>query len=249
MSTEKNDIKGGRKGGVQFPRYSLAHLEPYLKELVSKTYTNTISIEQLSAGVFKVGAKSNAGKIKSAALKQFGLLNGDYKKFKATELASKISISEGIDKEKLLRMALFNVVLFKNVFNTYQNSTTDKQKIAQYIVSTLKIHPDVKDDFVKVFIESAVIAKICTLDGNTISFNMSEPEDASENYEAIEEPITANSDNSEFNNTFPINNNQINTSRTSGQISNINVNIDVDPSMDPEKLEKLLKLLKNYGAI
>jgi hypothetical protein len=32
-------------------------------------------------------------------------------------------------------------------------------------------------------------------------------------------------------------------------LSNINVNIDVDPSMDPEKLEKLLKLLKNYGAI
>lgn len=31
--------------------------------------------------------------------------------------------------------------------------------------------------------------------------------------------------------------------------SNINVNIDVDPSMDPEKLEKLLKLLKKYGAI
>lgn len=174
MGKENNEIKGGRKGGVQFPRYSLVHLEPYLKELVSKTYTNSLTVEQLNAGVFKVGAKSSAGKIKSAALKQFGLLDGDYKKFRSTDLASKISISDGDEKTKLLQSAFFNIGLFKNVFSTYQDSSVDKLKIGQYIVSTLKIHPDVKDDFVKVFIESAVMAEVCSLDGNILTFSIQE---------------------------------------------------------------------------
>ena len=38
-------------------------------------------------------------------------------------------------------------------------------------------------------------------------------------------------------------------SRKSGPISNVSINIDIDPSMDPEKLEKQLKLLKAYGVI
>ena len=87
-STDESKLT--RKGGTKFPRYSLEHLEPLLKDLVSKTHTNSITIAQLNAGVFKVGSNSDKGKIKSSALKQFKLLSGDYKAFNATELANGI---------------------------------------------------------------------------------------------------------------------------------------------------------------
>lgn len=68
--------------------------------------------------------------------------------------------------------------------------------------------------------------------------------------EDIEDSLDQASDKNDLRISAPMSNEYlVNSSRSSGQISNINVNIDVDPSMDPEKLEKLLKLLKNYGAI
>lgn len=260
MSQEKtNNIdkfkgKSGKKGGTQFPRYSLAHLIPFLKTLVSKTHTNSITLEQLNAGVFGIGAKSTTGSVKSSALKQFGLLIAkDTKNMKASDLASHISMFEGDEREKYLQAAFKNSLVLVNAFTTFHNSKTDKTKIGQYAVSTLKVHPDMKDDFVNILVESAVIAGLASADGNSVTFlNFAvtskatrESPDAEENENGSEI-----NDNDIENSSLPPNSTSNSShTRSQGQFSNINVNIDVDPSMDPEKLEKLLKLLKNYGAI
>ena len=169
-NAENLEGKRGRKGGTTFPRYGLKHLLPLLKSLVSKTHTNSINIEQLSAGVFGVGAKGASGKVKSSALKQFGLLGGDNTKFKATELCSKITMAEGEEQKLLLQNAFSKVSIFVNTLNTFQNSKTDKSKIGQYAVSTLKVHPDMKDDFINVLLESAEISGLCAIEGSFVTF-------------------------------------------------------------------------------
>ena len=249
-STDESKLT--RKGGTKFPRYSVEHLEPLLKDLVSKTHTNSITIAQLNAGVFKVGSNSDKGKIKSSALKQFKLLSGDYKAFNATELASQIVLSEGTQKTAALQTAFFNVSVFKNTYETYKGgSTTDKQKIGNYASQTLKIHPDLRDEFVKIFSESAKEAKLCTDNGTTLDFNL--PVSANTDLPSIEEEeSTTHAEEHDASNGASVNDESpqpTHISRKSGPISNVSINIDIDPSMDPEKLEKQLKLLKAYGVI
>lgn len=260
-NVENLEGKRGKKGGTTFPRYGLKHLSSFLKSLVSKTHINTIDIAQINAGVFGVASQSIPGKVKCSALKQFGLLEGDYTKFKATELCAKITIADSDEQKSLYETAFKNVKIFVNTVNTFQNSKTEKSKIGQYAVSTLKIHPDMKDDFTNVFVESAEVSGLCTVDGSSIIFNsfqnpiVAKNELSEENNEdEIVEDLEDNDSENNKPNSKNVNKNNPGTSQTSsqrkqGQVSNINVNIDVDPSMDPEKLEKLLKLLKNYGAI
>jgi hypothetical protein len=249
--TEKNNNlkKGGKKGGTQFPKYSLKHLFPLLKTLVSKTHSTTINIEQLSAGVFGIGAKSDTGKIKSSALKQFGLIEGDYAKFSATELAAQISILDGDEQLNCLQQAFNNVKVFNNSYNTFQDSKTEKSKIAQYAVSTLKIHPDLKEDFLKVLLESAEIAGFCKIDGNIVLFEKSNYNFIPIDTEINNEDVNQDNDDNGGSDQKPTTDQKFTNSTKQGLISNINVSIDINSSMDPEKLERLLKLLKGYGAI
>jgi len=257
MGTDHLKGKRGKKGGTRFPRYSLKHLAALLDSFLGKTHTSTITIEQLNAGVFNMGANSPKGKTKFSALKQFGLADGAYKKINSTELCSNIAMSDGEARTIHLQTALKKVKPFEDALKTFQNSTTEKTKIGQYAVSTLKVHPDLRDDFVKIFIESCEEASLCNVDGQSISFEQNPDSNNGIEEEFVddnENPESQQSeDNQEEQNDQPNEQNNQQTSQTYSTKkqgnSNINVNIDVDPSMDPEKLEKLLKLLKGYGAI
>ncbi len=256
MGAEHLKGKRGKKGGTRFPRYSLKHLASYLDSFLGKTHTSSINIEQLNAGVFNVGANSPAGKTKFSALKQFGLADGDYKVINSTELCSGIAMNDGDAKIENLQKSLQRVKPFADAIKTFQNSTIEKAKIGQYAVSTLKVHPDLRDDFVKVFVESCEEANLCTIDGQSVSF-VQKPDiiDEQEVIEETDDNINEDENHSK-NEDVTENVNEESEERKSQSFSrkkqgnsNINVNIDVDPSMDPEKLEKLLKLLKGYGAI
>lgn len=256
QGNSKNLKKRGKKGGTQFPRYSLKHLSQFLENILGKTHTSTITIEQLNAGVFGVSASSPTGKVKCSALKQFGLLSGDYKKLDSTDLCSALAMSDGNEQITNYQKALKNVSVFADALKTFQNSSAEKSKIAQYAVSTLKVHPDMKDDFVKVFVESCEIAGLSSTDGNSVTFlqnpSLTLEESASEiENENLEESENNNQGKEEnkIPEIDPSNSGTHNFNTQKQGKSNINVNIDVDPSMDPEKLEKLLKLLKGYGAI
>lgn len=257
MGTDQLKGKRGKKGGTRFPRYSLKHLTGLLDSFLGKTHTSTITIEQLSAGVFSMSATSPNGKTKFSAMKQFGLADGDYKKIASTDLCSEIAMNDGESRINNLQKALKNVKPFDDALKTFQNSTVDKTKIGQYAVSTLKVHPDLRDDFSKIFIESCEVAGLCSVDGNSVSFEQN-PDINSEAEESLDGDKDQNTidDSNDFpevndeNNDEPLGQQDVQTYSTKKQgNSNINVNIDVDPSMDPEKLEKLLKLLKGYGAI
>ena len=255
-NAENLEGKRGKKGGTQFPRYSLEHLLPLLNSLSSKTHTNTITIEQLNAGVFGIGANSTIGKVKSSALKQFGLITGGYTKISATELTTKITNSDGAEQVRYLQEAFRKVSVFVNAVLTFQNSKTDKVKIGQYAVSSLKVHPDMKDDFIAVLIESTKVAGLCTVEGNSVTFNSFPNDQATKTQEDDKKKKKNEENDDDQGSSEPQNSNgTLNThenghnSKAAGKVSNINVSIDVDPSMDPEKLEKLLKLLKSYGAI
>jgi len=257
MGTEHLKGKRGKKGGTRFPRYSLKHLVGLLDSFLGKTHTSTVTIEQLSAGVFNMGATSPHGKTKFSALKQFGLAVGDYKKIDSTDLCSDIAMNDGEIRIAKLQTALMKVKPFADALMTFQNSTVEKTKIGQYAVSNLKVHPDLRDDFIKMFVESCEEANLCKIDGQSVSFEQNP--DLNINLEEEIVDIENNTENQQTENTFAEQDNnsdkpkeqestQTYSTKKQGN-SNINVNIDVDPSMDPEKLEKLLKLLKGYGAI
>lgn len=249
----------GKKGGTRFPNYSLKDLLPNLKDLTSKTHSKPISIEQLSAGVFKIKAKSVTGQIKYSSLKQFQLAEGEYKAISATKLATDIVLASDDEKVSFLRTAFLNVIPFKNAFETFQDSSIAKSKIKSYSVSSLKVHLDLSDKFVESFLASAEEAGLCTLKGDEVTFasskgveknnsisdiaNADVGNDEFDEDEAVDDEILDNENIDEDAEEQPIKNNKKATS------AKPNISISLDASLDPDKLAKQLKLLKQYGLI
>jgi|GEM_PF-1953059 len=253
----------GKKGGTRFPNYSLKDVLVNLKDLASKTHSKPITIEQLNAGVFKVGAKSTMGGIRYSSLKQFGLSEGDHKSITATELARKIALASEEEKIQLIRQAFLNVPPFKNTFETYQGSTVNKTKIKSYSVSPLKVHPDLADKFIESLLESAQVASLCTFNGDEVTFvnandveikttafegsnenghhddDFEDAEDADADAEN-EDDITATHD--EFRPAGSAKKSQVNRDLS-------NIAIQIDSHTDHEKLEKQLKVLRKYGLL
>lgn len=244
-----NEIRKPPKGGTRFPQDSLANIVRYIKGLCSKTHIKPIDINQLNSGVFGLGASSATGKVKSSSMKQYGLLDGGYKGFSASKLAKEINMASPEEKIKYYKKAFMNVSIFKKTFETFQNSTVDKSKISKYAVNPMKVHPDKAKLFSQIFIDSAKIAGLCSVKGDEVSFEMApyvEKEVQNEN-ELLNEL--------ENENTQPENENQdfheekSNSKNPLVESKNPNLEIKIDPSLDPEKLEKQLQVLKKFGLI
>lgn len=258
---------GGKKGGTRFPNYSLKQVLPNLKEFISKTHSKPITIQQLNAGVFNIGADSDSGKIRFSSMKQFALAEGEYQSIKSTQLATNIVVASEEDKLKHIRTAFLHVAPFKNVFETFQGSTVPKARISSYSVSPLKVHPDLADKFVESFLDSADVAKVSTVSGDDVTFvNMRDievkEEEVAENSDvltqqadigstidpeddSIEGEIDDNSDEDATNDRS--NNSQ--SKRSKNMSPSPSIGIQLDASLDPEKLAKHLKLLRQYGLI
>ena len=239
----QNLRKGGRKGGTKFPNYSLKQIIPCLKELLSKTHAKTITIEQLNAGVFKMNANSPEGKIKQ------------YSNITSTELSSQIVLASEDEKSNYLKQAVLTVATFKNVFETFQDSSVQKSKVRGYSVSNLKIHIDSSDKFLKSFLDSCEIAKLCSFNGDEVSFIsgkdvlVKKNDDEEKNNEdlgsADDESIEDLGDSSEDENDdfAPA------TKKDKQKTNRANIDLKIDPTLDADKLEKQLKVLRKYGLI
>ena len=247
-----NLSKRGKKGGTKFPNYSLKQILPCLKELISKTTAKPTTIEQLSAGVFKMKAKSAEGKIKYSSLKQFGLAGGEYTKITSTKLASQIVLASEGEKSVYLREAFLNAPTFKNVFETFQDSSVQKLKIAGYSVSNLKIHIDASDKFLKSLLDSCEVAKMCTISGDEVNFINGKEANNTNNNDldggVLEREEDENSEDSkddfQEDENFP----EFKTN-TNNQKNKPNIDLKIDPTLDADKLEKQLKVLRKYGLI
>ncbi len=257
----------GRKGGTIFPRIPLEEALKHSKKLVSKTAIGPQSEQTVLAGVF--GNSSGQGKIRLSALKQFGLLAGTRAGYKATPLAKEIeSAPDETAKKTLLRRTMLSPRVYREIFNTYHGDVASKAQIRNRALG-LDVHPDVGDTCTDLFIASAVTAGIATVEGDnarlisaTETSEAATPEFPDEDGEEADtidaddpETVTQNQDETAKNDLAPQNSQARsrddpgNAVRPRQRVADVTLNLTVDSSLDGEKLEKQLALLRRFGLI
>lgn len=261
--------KGGRKGGSVFPRVTLSDAITYARKLVSKTHVSAQPKDVILSGV--VGAKSGAGEVRMSALKQYGFLKGDTKSdFLADDLAKRIAAAPADELIPLYRQAILKPTIFKKLFDTFHGDTVSKAKLKQR-AADLKVHPDETSTCVDLYVAGMETAGLVTIEGDQVKHVASidvEPtsatnsdsevslettEDLSESDETQRIPpsdadgesgeVHAAGDKALKEPTVPNGTDQLSPRAV------FNVNVTLDSSLDIEKLQKQLELLKRFGAI
>jgi hypothetical protein len=237
--------KGGRKGGTLFPKIDLKKAVEYSKKIVSKTHTSPLPASVILPGVFNNSGPD--GKVRASALRQFGLLNEDNAKMGATDLGKEIASSPETEIIPHLQAACLTPKLFKQLFETFKGDSVNTPKLKQQAIK-LKVHPDSADECIQIFASSLQYSSLAQLEGDTLTLVNSPTSEDLANLQSTEE-TGREEETDEYDDTDKDDTPPSIQSRRRQAPSSVQVNISLDPSMDPEKLEKLLKLLKNYGAI
>jgi len=241
--------RGGRKGGPAFPRISLKRALEYSEKLVRKTHTGPQPEEDILRGVFEnVGPE---GGVRASALKQYGLLEVTADGYKATDLAKQIVAALPEQRNPLLRRALLSSKLFKRIFDTHNGDTVSTAKIRQTALG-LKVHLDSADECVKLFIESVVTAGLGTLEGESIVLVQAAATPGPDNNDGGGGDAEAASPaEAEAAAKAAAEKGSTGDRGATGRVNRpgLSVSINVDSTSDPDKLEKQLKLLRDYGVI
>lgn len=261
--------KGGRKGGSVFPRVTLSDAIAYARKLVSKTHVSAQQKDVILSGV--IGAKSGIGEVRMSALKQYGFLKGDTKSgFSADELAKRIAAAPAEELITLYRQAILKPTVFKKLFDTFHGDTVSKARLKQR-AADLKVHPDETSTCVDLYIFGMETAGLVTIEGDQVKHlasidveptstansdggaDLESTNDLSESDAAQRIPssdgagasadVHAIGDKALKKQTAPDGIDQL------GPRAVFNVNVTLDSSLDIEKLQKQLELLKRYGAI
>lgn len=254
--------RGGKKGGTMFPRISLAEALPFARKLVGKTHTGPQKTDVVLMGVF--GSKHDKGKLGMSALKQYGLLTGDGNAgHTAAELAKQIAASPPDQLVTFYRQAALKPKVFKALFDTFHGDAVTKARLKQRL-SDLEVHPDEAAKCVDLYVASAITAELVTMEGDRVvhlasgDLALSTAAAASDvdQAEADEQDDQAPGESSASNDeTAPLSapasgrNQQSSIAETLPPRAVFNVNVTLDSSMDIEKLQKQLELLKKFGAI
>lgn len=249
--------KGGRKGGRQFPQINLKDAIEYAKRLVSKTHTGPQPEAIILKGVFD--ASGGMGGVRASAMKQYGLMDGKSDGYKASELAKKIVNAPAEEQPPLLRRALLKPAVFSTLYETFKGDKATSAKVRQQAASH-EVHPDNLDKCVNLFLESAEFAGVGQRDADGITLsvtpvdesanasvnngtddnpNESLPDDSASSAESLKQPPALK----------PPADPGVSAERPASGRAVIQVNIDLDSSLDTDKLEKQLALLRKYGAI
>lgn len=262
--------KGGRKGGSVFPRVALNDAIGYARKLVSKTHTARQPQDVILSGV--VGSKGGVGRVRMSALKQYGFLEGDSKtNYSADDLAKKISAAPPEELVLLYRQAMLKPTVFKKLFDTFQGDEVTKAKLKQR-AADLKVHPDETATCVDLYVLGMTTAKLVTIDGEQVKHLASrdvaaasaasasgetEPETTDE--ESGGDEFTEAKDSGDKGTSVAANGANDGEKVANAQASKgadqlgpravFNVNVTLDSSLDIEKLQKQLELLKRFGAI
>jgi len=253
-SSKKIVPKGGRKGGTLFPKSDLKEALEYSAKLVSKTHTGAQPAKTILPGVF--GSGSTSGKVRASALKQFGLLEGTPQAYQASKLAKDIEAAPPEEKPALFERAFLSSKLFKDIYDTYCGDTVSISKIRQQ-AQTLKVHPDSSEECVSIFVKSAVEAGLATLDGDSVTLakkGVAPPAD-SEALPATDTVVAADVKTTEESaDATPREgedgvDGKLNINADRKTTAGVTVNLNVDSSSDPDKLQKQLELLRKFGVI
>lgn len=250
---------GGKKGGTRYPNIALKQAVGYAKKLVAKTHTGPQPDTIILKGVFD--STSSAGKVRASALKQYGLLQGNVDAYDATDAARAINSAPSDELAPLLRKALFEPPVFKAIFDTFQNDTVTRAKIRQQALQ-LKVHPDLADKCVDLFVQSAVFAGVATENGDNILISSvssfaptkkEETQSGDEGDDGLENPAGVGSSEQDADGADSVPDAEVRNAQPhnppTGARAQINVTLSLDSTMDPEKLERYMKILRQYGAI
>ncbi|MFT3867551.1 MAG: hypothetical protein QM715_03530 [Nibricoccus sp.] len=248
--------RGGRKGGTRFPNVPLKQAVEYAKKLVAKTHTGPQPDTVVLKGVFN--SATSEGKIRASALKQYDLLTGETDAYDATGAARAINSTPDGEVAPLIRTALLKPPVFKMIFETFQNDTVSRAKIRQQALQ-LKVHPDVVDKCVDIFVQSALFAGVATESGDGIAIsNLAKSSEATAVEEGrtddstpVDTPVRTDDGSGVGSNAEGTGaaSNRESLSSHSVPRAQINVTLALDSTMDPEKLERYMKILRQYGAI
>ncbi|PYI94042.1 MAG: hypothetical protein DME97_04005 [Verrucomicrobia bacterium] len=230
----------------------------YAKKLVAKTHSGPQPQDQILGGVFN--SLSWVGDVKLSAVKQFGLLQGDRAGYEATELAKQIAAAPDEELPPLLQRACLTPPIFKALFETFHNDEVSLAKIRQ-VAAHQKVHIDSADKCVDLFVASTEFAGLGSRNGETVKFS------ARDSGSSDSENAPSNEDEGGAANVQGERDSDDNTNKrrsskdvqamaattelpppsSRSRVNPVQVNITIDPTMDPEKLERHLKLLRGYG--
>jgi len=200
------------------------------------------------------GTSGSDGKIRASALKQFGLMEGNAKAYQASQLAKDIDASLAEERPALLQRAVLASKVFEKLFDTFHGDTMSKAQIAKR-AREVGVHPESADECAQLFIDFAVTAALGTLSGEDISLintrsmgKTSADSLAEEGAEELEENAAdTERQETEATEVEDLKNHQ--GGQPIAPKGAVTVNLAVDSSSDPDKLEKQLKLLKQYGLL
>jgi hypothetical protein len=251
VGSSKRNAPPRRKGGTRYPKHSLDQVLPWAQKLVSKTHLSPITQDVLFAGV--IGATSSTGEIKASSLKQFGLLEGRSNAYTATDLAKAINRSPEDELGPHLKDAALSPIIFKQLYETFHGDSVAISKIRQRAIE-LKVHPDLASECVAKYAATLSMAKLGVSDGSSFAHIERGATDASLPHRhelAPENPDLTNedepTDDASSEETAPTS--DISQDDRIAPRAVFQVNVNLDASLDTEKLERQLKLLKQYGAI
>ena len=251
-SAKKVPPKGGRKGGTTFPRISLGDALTYSAKLVAKTHSGPQSKNVVFKGVFDNSGP--IGGVRASALKQYGLLLVDKRGYLASPLAKAIDAAPDDEKVPLLRTACVAPALFKGLYETFQSDEVTKSKIRQQ-ASNLNVHPEFAETCVDLFVSSMETAALAKTNGDKIRIVASSEVGEVANPEIVESNGAEQSagDDPEVSEQEESSGGDVGNAKSSqGDVrprATIQVNVTLDSSLDTEKLEKQLALLRKYGAL
>lgn len=250
--------KGGRKGGTSFPRVSLTDALAYARKLVTKTHTGPQPQDVVYAGV--VGSSSGAGRVRVAALKQYGLMKGDAKAgYVALELAKRISSAPPDEMPPLLASAALHPSVFKKIHDAFQGDTVSKAKLRQR-AAALDVHPEETGTCVDLYVSALVVAGLATADGENVTHTAADhsaatnsvsaaPDDSEDRADEVSEDANHDGDSADARSSSGAGTSTDAQPTGRGPRAVFNVNVTLDSSLDTEKLERQLQLLKRYGAL
>ena len=241
-SKSKTMPRGGRKGGTQFPHIELKQAIGFNKKFVSKTHTSPQPAQIILKGVFNNSGP--VGKVRVSAMRQYGLLTGSPKAYEASELSKQIDAAPPNEVSDLHKKACLIPKLFKTLHDTFQADNVTKAKIRQQ-AANLKVHPDSLDECVDLFVKSVLFAGLAAEENGNFQFTHEQIQSKSdETDDADQEDSNGSKQDDDKTKLREQIEDLSKTTKAKAQVE-----IKIDPSMDPEKLDKLLGVLKKYGQI
>lgn len=242
-------VRGVKRGGKRIPRYGLEDALAWSDKLVSKTYNSAQPLDLIKASV--VEAKSGVGDVKVSALRQYGLLEGNSAGLTATPLAREIKSAAPEARQELIRRAALRPEAFKALYETFQGDDVTMARLRQR-AAEIGVHPDTAEECAELYSKTIVFAGLATRDGDEIRHaEASAASSTAEDLEQLEdESAEDGGDRGDggANQRAEPDPEPLRSNPRRGAAT-VQVNINVDSSLDTEKLEKQLDLLRRYGAL